>query len=57
MLAKCRGNLINGQRMIPQSDLSISIACSVTKYGYEWLTTLSIQPGTRNGGDRPRNNE
>ena len=29
MLAKCRGNLVNGQQMTPQSGLWISITCSV----------------------------
>src|SRR5262245_36703506 len=39
MLAKCRGNLVNGRQRTQRSNIGSSITCSVMKNGYEWLLT------------------
>ena len=41
MLAKCKRNLVNGHKRTQQNNVEISIACSVTNYGYESLTIMS----------------
>ncbi len=41
MLAKCKRNFVNGPQRIQRITTGISIACSVTKYDYEWPITKS----------------